>query len=164
MKKIDNLIKEKFLFTKKSNIFKRLYFMYHKFFGHSKNFKKSYSYGGIDLLLNHLYRDKRKGTYIDVGCHHPIDGNNTYLLHKKGWEGINIDLDPYSVEIFNYFRPKDFNKNAAVSDKEEIIDLYFYHITIGFVKLLTKDPSNGSTSPCSDTNTNITRSKLHILI
>jgi len=127
MKKIDNLIKEKFLFTEKSNIFKKLYFMYHKFFGHSKNFKKSYSYGGIDLLLNHLYRDKRKGTYIDVGCHHPIDGNNTYLLHKKGWEGINIDLDPYSVEIFNYFRPKDFNKNAAVSDKEEIIDLYFYH-------------------------------------
>jgi len=127
MRKFDKILKEKFLFTKNNNIFKKIYFFYQKVFSHLIKFKKSYSYGGLDLLLNHLYRNQSNGIYVDVGCHHPIHGNNTYLLHKKGWEGINIDLDPYSVEIFNYFRPKDFNKNIAISDKKKIVDLFFYH-------------------------------------
>ena len=127
MKKFDKVLKEKFLYTKKKNIFKILYFIYHKYFSHNKKFKKSYSYGGLDLLLNHLYRNHTTGVYVDVGCHHPLEGNNTYLLHKKGWEGINIDLDPYSIETFNFFRPKDFNINSAVADKKKLVDLFFYH-------------------------------------
>ena len=37
------------------------------------------------------------GIYIDVGCNHPIKFNNTYLLYKRGWSGINIDLDSKSI-------------------------------------------------------------------
>ena len=28
-----------------------------------------------------------------LAAQHPISNNNTYLLFKKGWNGINIDLD-----------------------------------------------------------------------
>ena len=55
--------------------------------------KISYSYGGIDSLINNIFKNNNKGFYVDIGCGHPIKNNNTYLLNKKGWYGINIDLD-----------------------------------------------------------------------
>ena len=46
--------------------------------------KKSFSFGGCDLLINYIFKSKNNGFYLDVGCQHPISNNNTYLLHKKG--------------------------------------------------------------------------------
>ena len=46
-------------------------------------------------------------------------------MYKQGWCGINIDLNPLTIELFNFFRTKDININAAISDKEEIKTLYF---------------------------------------
>ena len=89
--------------------------------------KISYSFGGIDSLVANIFKNKETGIYVDVGCSHPIRNNNTYLLHKKGWRGTNIDLDIKSIELFNYARPKDNNINAAISDKDSEVDLYFYH-------------------------------------
>ena len=53
--------------------------------------------------------------------------NNTYLLYKRGWSGINIDLDFNSIEMFNYFRPNDFNYKIALSSKKGVSDLFFFH-------------------------------------
>ena len=46
-------------------------------------------------------------------------------MYKLGWHGINIDLNPLTIELFNYFRTKDININAAISDNEENKTLYF---------------------------------------
>ena len=89
--------------------------------------KISYSYGGIDSLILNIFKDQKNGFYLDIGCGHPIKNNNTYLLHKKGWLGTNIDLDLKNIQLFNYARPKDNNVNAAVSDKVSEENLYFYH-------------------------------------
>ena len=92
-----------------------------------KNKKISYSYGGVDSLILDIFKDKKKGFYLDIGCGHPIKNNNTYLLNKKGWHGINIDLDKENIKLFNVFRKNDLNLAVAVSDKEGESDLYFYH-------------------------------------
>ena len=64
--------------------------------------KISYSFGGCDLLINYIFKNQSKGFYIDVGCQNPIANNNTYLLHKKGWKGINIDLNLLkSIKIYS---------------------------------------------------------------
>lgn len=89
--------------------------------------KISYSYGGIDAIVENIFKDKKKGIYVDIGCCHPIKDNNTYLLNKKGWSGINIDLDPDNINLFNIFRSKDHNVAAAISDEEKDVDLFFYH-------------------------------------
>ena len=47
------------------------------------------------------------------------------MLYKKGWRGINIDIHQFSIDLFNYLRPNDFNFNYAVSNKDEIIDMYY---------------------------------------
>lgn len=80
---------------------------------------------GEDIVINNYFKDKKRGFYIDVGCYHPIHLNNTFLLNKKGWSGINIDIHSFSIELFNYLRPKDLNYNFAISDKNEIIDIFF---------------------------------------
>ena len=123
--KLEELLKNKFLYSEKKNIIKYLYFFIHKFF--KKKVKKYYSTTGIDLLINYLFKNKDNGIYLDVGCYHPIKANNTFLLHKKGWKGINIDIDYHTINMFNFFRPKDFNKQIAISDKSDEVDFYFYH-------------------------------------
>ena len=89
--------------------------------------KISYSYGGIDSLILDIFKNQKNGFYLDIGCGHPIKNNNTYLLNKKGWSGINIDLDEENIDLFNSYRKKDVNLATAVSDKEGETDLYFYH-------------------------------------
>ena len=127
MKNIEKYLKQKFLFTEKNNFLKSLYFFVHRFYIRKNSVHKSFTRYGLDLLLKHFFRDKKEGIYIDVGCFHPKLGNNTYLLYKKGWRGINIDVDSHTIEIFNYLRPRDYNKQIAVSDKSGEVDLYFYH-------------------------------------
>ena len=45
-------------------------------------------------------------------------------MYKLGWKGMNIDLNPFSVELFNVSRPKDINICAAISNKN-VRNLYF---------------------------------------
>ena len=124
--KLEESLKNKFLYTKNKNIFKYLYFYYYKFI-HKFDVNKSYSFNGIDLLIDYLFKSQKDGVYIDIGCFHPIKGNNTFKLFQKGWEGINVDIDFHSIEMFDFFRPNDFNKQIAISDKNGESDLFFYH-------------------------------------
>ena len=89
--------------------------------------KNSYSFNSVDLIINYIFKEQKNGFYLDVGAQHPISNNNTFLLFKKGWRGINIDLDKKNIDLFKIARPKDTNLNFAISDSEEEIDLFFYH-------------------------------------
>jgi len=124
--KLEEKIKNKFLYSKNLNLFKILYF-YFQFFKNKIKLKKSYSNWGVDMLSDFFFREKREGVYVDVGCHHPFLNNNTYPLHKRGWVGINIDLDYSSIDSFNFFRKNDHNIQIAVSDSTGDADLYFFH-------------------------------------
>mgnify|MGYP001236646664 CR=1 FL=1 len=102
------------------NYFKKVYY--------EKYSKKSYSLSNVDLVIERIFKNKKKGVFIDVGCNHPIKYNNTYLLYKKGWRGINIDLDQESIEQFNKLRSGDDNIQTLVTSfDDEEKELYFYH-------------------------------------
>ena len=63
-----------------------------------------------------------------MGCNHPIKYNNTYLLYKRGWTGINIDLDETSIKEFNIIRKKDHNVQKMVGSLDgEEKEIYYYH-------------------------------------
>ena len=93
------------------NKLKYLYYMYYRpkiFFS-----RKSYSMYGEDLIINNFFKKKKKGFYVDVGCYHPIDGSNTHLLFRRGWEGINIDVNSLSIDLFKAARKNDKNVNGG---------------------------------------------------
>jgi hypothetical protein len=109
------LLKLKFLF--------KLYLVYLSFKYKYFIKKKTYSQFGEDLILD-KYFDKFSGRYVDIGCYHPIKYSNTALLHKKGWSGINIDLNKISIDLFNACRKSDLNIHACLSDKIEDVEIY----------------------------------------
>ena len=80
---------------------------------------------GEDTAVLDYFKNKKNGFYVDVGCYHPIHRNNTYLLYKKSWNGINIDISQFSIDLFEYMRPKDLNYNCAISNKNENIKIFY---------------------------------------
>ena len=86
--------------------------------------KLQYSRWGEDSFLNDYFKGTSNGRYIDIGAFHPFRGSNTYLLYKKGWSGINIDLNKTSIDLFKLARPNDINLNLAISDANKKIKVY----------------------------------------
>ena len=78
-----------------------------------------------DTAILNYFKDRKNGFYVDVGCYHPIHRNNTHLLHMQNWSGVNIDTSEFSIDLFNFMRPKDLNYNCAISDKNENIKLFY---------------------------------------
>ncbi len=90
--------------------------------------KISYSQEGEDVLLERILGDiDYKGSYIDIGAHHPIRFSNTYKFYQAGWRGINIEATPGSSEVFYEIRPLDINIEIPVSDKEEELTFYVFN-------------------------------------
>ena len=107
-------------------IFKKLHILHsiyikHKFFIK----KKSYAMNNEDTAILNYFKDRKNGFYVDVGCYHPIHRNNTHLLHMQNWSGVNIDTSQFSIDLFNFMRPKDLNYNCAISDKNKNIKLFY---------------------------------------
>ena len=67
-----------------------------------------------------------KGYYIDVGCFHPKKHSNTFRLYRKGWRGINIDVDSIKLDVFNLARPDDDNICCAVGSNPGTATLYSF--------------------------------------
>ena len=105
--------------------------------------KSSYSMFGEDVFVEKFFKKRPKGFYVDVGCYHPLDGNNTYLLHKKGWYGINIDLNQISIDLFNNARKNDLNLRIAVSNKFQKIK-FFYRKKINMLNTINKKFANSN--------------------
>jgi FkbM family methyltransferase len=87
---------------------------------------RSYSQCGEDMVLRYLFAHRKTpGFYVDVGCHHPRRGSNTFHLYqRKGWRGILIDLEPAKVYACKLVRWRDKCVLAAVSDKQEAVTIY----------------------------------------
>jgi hypothetical protein len=114
-------MKKKYL--SKSKILFKLYLIYLGFKYKYFLKKKSYSQFGEDLVINNFFRGY-VGRYVDIGCYHPIKYNNTVLLNKRGWKGVNIDLNQTSIDLFNACRKDDSNIVACFSDKVEEVIIY----------------------------------------
>ena len=126
--KLEEKIKNKYLYKKKLNFIKIIYFFY-QYIKSMKFLKKRifYSNWGVDKMAEDFFKQRKAGCFVDVGCHQPFLNNNTYSLYKKGWRGINIDLDFGTIDMFNFFRKEDTNIHVAVSNTVEEKNLYFFH-------------------------------------
>ena len=108
----------------KNNFLYKLYLFYNLYIRNLKYLiKDSYSQFGEDIFLV-KYFNKKRGFFIDLGCHHPFRYNNTFKLYNSGWRGINIDLNKISIDLFNYMRAKDTNLCLAITDKIGVIKCY----------------------------------------
>ena len=112
--------------SKKYPSIKKIYLYYNIYIRNFKFFFRTSQFGEDKKIIK-LFDKNKKGTYLDVGCFHPTRQNNTYLMYKLGWSGVNIDLNPLTIELFKVARPNDINICAAVSNSNEVKNLFFDH-------------------------------------
>tara|TARA_Y100000590_G_scaffold178822_1_gene204015 strand:+ start:59 stop:799 length:741 start_codon:yes stop_codon:yes gene_type:complete len=128
--------------SEKSYLFKKLFIYYNLYIRNLKFFfKDSYSQFGEDKKIINLFTKDKRGLYLDIGCFHPIRQSNTYLMHKFGWKGVNIDLNPLSIELFKVARPKDINICAAISNKNSTEVAYIDH-SLSSLNTINKEHTN----------------------
>ena len=87
--------------------------------------RKQYSKNKEDQYLKKIFKNTNKGIYLDIGAYHPYRFSNTCLLYKKGWSGINVDINKESIDLFNIARPNDTNLNIAIGDKNKMQTFYY---------------------------------------
>lgn len=104
----------------------RIYLYYNLYIRHKCYLKRlQYSQWGEDSYIEKFFRENYKGIYLDIGCFHPFMYSNTCLLYKKGWQGINIDINPTSIDLFNIARPNDVNICTTINEKKKYFNIFY---------------------------------------
>lgn len=106
------------------------FYLYYNLYIKEKIFikRKSYSQFGEDLFISEFF-EKKSGIYVDIGCFHPLKYSNTALLHNRGWNGYNIDINRTSIDLFKIARPNDKNFNICLSIEEnQEVTFYTEHL------------------------------------
>lgn len=89
----------------------------------------TYSQSGEDRILEFLIRSAQLSNlrYIDAGSSHPINGNNSYLLYRRGYRGVCIDPQPGLGDLYRRIRPDDqFLASAVAPGEEREIEFTFF--------------------------------------
>ena len=118
-------------YIKRNTLLYKLFLYYRLIYKEKFFFKrKTYSQSGEDIFIEAYMKrhNIKNGKYVDVGAFHPIKYSNTCLLFNKGWSGINIDLNPTSIDYFKILRPKDKNVCCAISNKEKKTRIFINNI------------------------------------
>ena len=105
-----------------------------------------------DIIIEKMLKDakKNKGIFVDVGCNHPIEYNNTYLLYLRGKRGINIDGNEALIKLYSKYRDSDINLNYLISDKEEEVVFNLSHKNkISTISLDSIDAANEKHFPAT---------------
>jgi FkbM family methyltransferase len=78
-----------------------------------RNAELGYAASGEDRLVASIFA--KPGFYVDVGCNHPTNYSNTFMLYKRGWHGINIDANPALIALHRRLKPRDQSVFAAIA-------------------------------------------------
>lgn len=58
------------------------------------DYNEYYGQAAQDYFILRCLKQKENGFFLEIGTHHPININNTFLLEKKyKWKGILVDID-----------------------------------------------------------------------
>jgi len=76
----------------------------------------SYAQQGEDLVMKNLLdmAGFTKPTYLDVGAHHPIKDNNTFLFYTQGARGVLVEPNPAYAAMLREARPGDVVVEAGI--------------------------------------------------
>jgi FkbM family methyltransferase len=81
-------------------------------------FFRSYSQWGEDSIVSQFIYDD-DWTYIDIGSSHPVHGNDTFFLYRRGCRGILVDPIEHNQKLTQQIRPRDKFILGLISDNGE---------------------------------------------
>lgn len=100
---------------------------------------RSFIHTGEDLLIEKalLSFGKKKFSYIDIGCHHPIFENITYLFYTKGGHGVVVEPNKDLCNIIKKKRNRDICIEGGIGKSNSQGD--FYEFKRGTRSTFSKD-------------------------
>jgi FkbM family methyltransferase len=87
----------------------------------------SYSQSGEDRIIKYILDviGIAKPTYLDIGAHHPVRINNTYLFYQNGCRGVCVEPNPRLFACLRDARPEDVCLNVGVGGvRQEAVPFY----------------------------------------
>ncbi|MGZ0017453.1 FkbM family methyltransferase [Yeosuana sp. AK3] len=91
-----------------------------------RRYNISFSKSGDDIQLMKLINNNTPGTYVDIGCWHPIKASNTYFFHLRKWKGLCIDPNPELKSLYEKYRTSDNFINVGVGNPNSILQYYMF--------------------------------------
>lgn len=104
--------------------------------------KKSYSQCSEDLIIKYLINLLKieNVSFLDIGSNHPFALNNTYVFYKMGFNGVNIDANPYLIKQFKKYRSNDVNINVGVATEKGTLPFHIFEDhTLSTFSLIEKE-------------------------
>ncbi len=97
---------------------------------HSRYFSQS---GQDRFLHEHIFRDKRGGTFVEIGGYDGWTGSNTLFFEKvMGWQGLMVEASPTYIEHIRSVRSAHV-VHAAIDDVDGSDE--FIHVTDGLTQM-----------------------------
>lgn len=87
---------------------------------------KGYSQYGQDISCLELLQEIDSGIFIDIGANDGLNGSNSLLFEKKGWQGICVEPHPHIFAKLKDVRDCDC-LNACITDKDGRADFLAVH-------------------------------------
>lgn len=82
----------------------------------------SYSQAGEDkivhFLMNYGEQQHKAFSYLDIGCNHYKNLNNTYSFYQEGFRGVLVEANPNFISELKQYRPEDIILNIGVGGEE----------------------------------------------
>ena len=95
----------------------------------------SYAQNFEDVLLWRCLKDVARGTYVDIGAHHPQLDSVTAWFYGQGWSGINVEPVPSLLALFEDARPRDHNLALAAGAEAGEAELHTFPNSLGLSTL-----------------------------
>ena len=99
-----------------------------------------------DLFVLSVLKNKRTGTFLEIGSNDPIKINNSYVLEKEyGWRGILVEYDAKWEAAYKEKRTSPYIlQDAAKIDYEAAFEKYSMPTQIDYLQI-DLEVDNGST-------------------
>jgi hypothetical protein len=69
----------------------------------------SQSQSGQDRFILSVLKHKRDGYFLEIGSHHPVNINNSYLLESQyGWKGLMVEYENTWEELYKTQRTSPY--------------------------------------------------------
>ena len=69
-----------------------------------------FSQAAQDKFVLNVHKNKKNGSFLEIGSSHPTFINNTYTLEKNfNWRGIMVEYDSSFLNLYKIYRPKSIH-------------------------------------------------------
>ena len=91
-----------------------------------------------DKFIVHVLKEKKNGYFLEIGSHHPMIINNSYLLETKyDWKGIMIEYDETFLDLYHAYRPNSVHviRDATQIDYKELFEKNNMPLSLDYLQI-----------------------------